>query len=134
MNKLTEVDRRAVQSVLAEMSEAWKAGDSNRFAATFKADAVQVNIFGAQLIGRQQIQERHDRVFRTVFQRSNNALQLIDARYLAPTVILARVLSSVDVPQGPLQGTLVTVASLLLERADERWELTLFHNTRVMEG
>jgi uncharacterized protein (TIGR02246 family) len=130
---LPSADRAALEALVAELAQAWNAGDAARFAAQFAWDAEQVNIFGAQLHGRHGIEVQHDRIFKTVFLGSINALHVADARLVAADVLLARVASSVDVPRGPLQGRLDTMGSLVLLRTGARWEIVLFHNTRVAE-
>jgi uncharacterized protein (TIGR02246 family) len=124
-------DFAQLQEIVAEMAHAWNAGDALRYAARFAWDGEQVNIFGAQLHGRHEIAERHDRVFKTIFADSSNVLEIVDARTVSADVLAARVSSVVTVPQGPLQGELRTLASLVLRRAGTRWEIVLFHNTRV---
>ncbi len=131
MNATPLEERRALEAILEELTQAWNAGDAQRFAAPFAPEAVQVNIFGAQLRGRQEIAERHDRIFKTIFRESINAFEIIDADLAATNVMLARISSAVTVPHGPLQGELRTIASLVLRRTDTRWEILLFHNTRV---
>jgi uncharacterized protein (TIGR02246 family) len=129
---LPVADRDALEMVIAGLEEAWNAGDGARFAAHFTSDAEQVNIFGMQLHGREEIERRHDQVFKSVFLNSTNSLSVIDARLLAADVMLARILSGVEVPQGPLQGRVDTIASLVLLRTGARWEIALFHNTRIV--
>lgn len=129
---MTPSGHPALESILAELAQAWNAGDGVRFAAVFAPGGVQVNIFGTELRGRREIAERHDRIFSTVFRGSTNTLRVIDAQPVAADVLLARVASVVDVPQGPLAGELRTVASLVLRKADGRWEILSFHNTRVV--
>jgi uncharacterized protein (TIGR02246 family) len=131
MNAIDAADRLALESIVSELTAAWNAGDAARFAAPFAEKSEQINIFGNLLAGRTEIAERHDRIFGTIFHGSTNVLQIDNARYVAPDVMVARVSSSVEVPHGPLQGTLQTVASVVLRKTSAGWEIVLFHNTRV---
>lgn len=124
-------DRLALEEIAAQLAHAWNAGDAAGFAALFAPDGEQVNIFGTQLRGRHEIEQRHEHIFATVFWGSRNALRVVDARLAGTYVMLARVSSVVDVPQGPLQGQLQTIASMVLLRSSRQWEIVLFHNTRV---
>lgn len=124
----------ALETILAQMEQAWNAGDGARFAAPFALDAVQVNTFGSILNGREEIAQRHDSIFKSIFRASRNTLRIVSARYVTDDVVLARISSVVEVPQGPLQGDLKTLASLLFQRSDAGWELVTFHNTRVDES
>ncbi len=124
-------DLRALENVVAQLALAWNDGDAARFAAVFANSAEQVNIFGAQIHGRPEIEEKHNRIFKTIYQGSANTLRLVSAQAIADGVLLARVSSRVEVPRGPMKGALETIISMLLKRDGGRWEIILFHNTRV---
>ncbi|HKU67293.1 MAG TPA: SgcJ/EcaC family oxidoreductase [Candidatus Baltobacteraceae bacterium] len=130
MSWISSVDDDALQAIVAELAQAWNAGDAQRFAARFAWDGEQVNIFGAQLHGRREVAQRHDRIFKTIFRGSTNVFEILDARVISADVIVARVSSVVTVPEGPLQGELRTIASMILQRTAAQWEIVLFHNTR----
>jgi uncharacterized protein (TIGR02246 family) len=135
MTDLNEPDRVALESIVDRLARAWNSGDAAGFAAPFAADSQQVNIFGARLIGRDAIDDRHAAIFANIFRGSTNVLRILDARMLGPDVLLAQVSSVVDVPHGPLQGELRTIASMVLRRSNEsNWEIVLFHNTREHRG
>lgn len=120
-----------LQAIIGELAVSWNAGDGQRFASVFAEDAVQINIFGSQLCGRGEIAERHDHIFKTIFRGSTNSLTLIDARELSADVLVARI-SSVVRAAPAVRGELQTVGSLVLQRSQTgRWEIVLFHNTRV---
>lgn len=131
MNEIAAADRLQIESIVAELADAWNAGDAVRFAAPFAPDAEQVNIFGTRLMGRSEIADRHEIVFDTIFRGSTNVLRILDARYAAAGVALVRIDSTVSIPHGPMQGELHTIASLVLRQASGAWEILLFHNTRV---
>jgi uncharacterized protein (TIGR02246 family) len=131
MNAVSRDDAVALESILAEMEQAWNAGDGARFAAPFAADGVQVNIFGVTLNGREEIAARHESIFKSIFRGSRNTLRIVASRYVDDNILLARMSSLVEVPQGPLRGELKTLASLLFRRTDAGWELMSFHNTRI---
>lgn len=127
-------DRAALELIVAAMEGAWNAGDAAAFAAPFAIDGDQVNIFGALLKDRDHVASQHERIFASIFRGSHNALRIVDARYVTPDVVLARVSSVVEVPEGPLRGKLETLASVIFRRNGPRWELVTFHNTRVATG
>lgn len=135
MRDVDDSDRAALESIADRLAQAWNSGDAAGFAAPFAADAQQVNIFGTRLIGRDAIRDRHAAVFAEMFRESTNVLQVLDARRLGPDVLLAQLASAVEVPHGPLRGTLRTIASIVLRRThDADWEIVLFHNTRQQPG
>lgn len=121
-----------VQAIVNELAQAWNAGDGTRYAAPFAEDGEQVNIFGMQLIGRAEIAQRHDHVFKTIFAGSTNTFEILRVQELAPGVLFAHISSAVLIPSGPMHGELRTIASLVLQQRSGRWEIVHFHNTRVM--
>jgi uncharacterized protein (TIGR02246 family) len=131
---IAERDRAALSEIIRSMETAWNAGDADGFASPFGQDGDQVNIFGTHLRNRDEIRIRHAQIFQTVFLSSINSLTLQDARYVTADVILGHVRSAVTVPQGPLQGELCTLASLVFRKTAGRWEVVTFHNTRIAEG
>lgn len=133
MKTISSEDVVAIESIVATMERAWNAGDAAGFAAPFAVDADQVNIFGSVLRGRQEIADRHDRIFKTIFLGSRNTLRLLETRCVANDVVIARMHSHVDVPQGPLAGELETLGTLIFRKTGQGWELLTFHNTRIDE-
>ena len=134
MKAISPEEVAAIETIIEKMERAWNAGDGAGFAAPFAVDADQVNIFGTVLKGRAEIAERHDRILKTILLGSRNALQLVEARHIADEVVLARVHSVVDVPQGLLAGELQTLASLIFHKTNVGWDLLTFHNTRIDDG
>lgn len=131
MNDVRVEDFAALESIVAQMERAWNAADGVAFAAPFALDADQVNIFGTILNGRSEIAERHQKIFDSIFSGSRNTLRVIGARHVSENIILARLSSVVEVPDGPLKGELKTLGSLLFRRTNSGWELVTFHNTAV---
>jgi uncharacterized protein (TIGR02246 family) len=131
MNALTADDRLKIDSIVADIANAWNASDSTAFSVHFASDATQINIYGKELLGAEQIREQHDRIFNTIFKNSRNTLRVVDAGYASQEIVIARVSSTVEVPQGPLKGDLRTLGSLVLRRSSAGWQIVLFHNTRV---
>lgn len=88
----------ALRLIVAELADAWNAGDAHRFAGVFADEGEQVNIFGTQLRGRGEIADRHDRIFKTIFRGSTNTFEIIDSVELSQNVVLARISSTVEIP------------------------------------
>jgi uncharacterized protein (TIGR02246 family) len=131
MNRISAADRAALESIVGKMEDAWNAGDAVRFTAAFGADGDQINIAGTRMESREEIQAQHDRIFKTHYRGSRNRFDLRDARYVTADVILAHVHSVLDVPEGPRQGKIETLASFVFRKTGERLELVTLHNTRI---
>lgn len=134
MSAIAAADRERIFAIVAHIERAWNDADAVCFAQPFADDGEQVNIFGTTLRDRAEIETRHREIFQTIFRGSRNVLTIEALRLIADGAILARVGSIVEVPEGPLRGTLHTRATLVLRRTATRgWEIVTFHNTRVAE-
>lgn len=120
-------------SFLAELERAWNAADGGAFAAPFIETADFVDIRGQLHQGREAIAEGHDVIFNTIYKGSNVRLEVLDARWLAPSCILFHGKGSLEVPSGPLQGRIGSTQTLIAVRdersTDRPWRLAAFHNT-----
>jgi uncharacterized protein (TIGR02246 family) len=132
MTAVAAEDQAALETIVKQMEDAWNASDASGFTAPFADDGDQVNIFARQLSNREEIEAQHRHIFANVYRGSRNTIRVTDARYVTPDVALVRVHSVVEVPQGPLEGQVQTLATLIFRRAETRWELVTFHNTRIM--
>jgi uncharacterized protein (TIGR02246 family) len=121
--------RADVEGVVARLEEAWNAMNGAAFAEPFAADADFVNIRGEHFRGRPAIAAGHDGIFRTIYAGSSNRYNVAAARLLRPEVALVHVRSVLDAPHGPLAGRHGALFSMVLTKADGRWEIAAFHNT-----
>jgi uncharacterized protein (TIGR02246 family) len=130
---LTEQDRAAIESIVADLEKAWNAGDGAGFARDFAEDADFVNIYGFHGKGRQAIAEAHERILSTVYKGSVNRFVIKQARMLAPDVALAHIRATLDVPTGPPSGRLEALPSAVFVRDDGAWKIAAFHNPLIQE-
>jgi uncharacterized protein (TIGR02246 family) len=129
-DSLLPPDAAALADLLRALEDAWNAGDGFRYATFFAEDADFVNIFGVHGKGRQAIAERHDLIFRTFFKGSRNQFSVVGVRYLSADLILVHLRSNLNIPDGAHKGAMKTLASCILVRNREAWQITAFHNTR----
>jgi len=98
--------------------------------ATSTNDIEQVNGFGVYSKGR-------DAVFAAAQKAvgANKTVgldnQIVSASLLAPSVILAHILSSAEVPQGPLAGKIQFRFTLVIVKQDDTWKLRSSSTTLV---
>jgi uncharacterized protein (TIGR02246 family) len=129
-----DADPRAIAArFLSELERAWNAADGGAFAAPFLETADFVDIRGQLHHGRAAIAEGHDVIFNTIYKGSKVRLEVIDARWLAPSCILFHGKGALDVPAGPLQGAIGSTQTLVAVRdegsPERAWRLAAFHNT-----
>lgn len=130
-DSLSAADHAALEEVVKRLMDAWNAGDGTRYGESFTEDADFVTVFGMQHKGRPAIAESHNKIFRTVYAGSVNAISLKDARLLTNDVALGHMDAHLKVPQGPTAGEHHALSSAIFMRSSEGWKIAVFHNTFV---
>jgi hypothetical protein len=98
--------------------------------ATSTNDIEQVNGFGVYSKGRDAVLAAAQKAVganKTVGLDN----QIVSASLLAPSVILAHILSSAEVPQGPLAGKIQFRFTLVIVKQDDTWKLRSSSTTLV---
>ncbi len=116
------------------LAAAWNQHDMRAFASLFHEDAAFVNVAGAYLYSRREIQRIHAAAHAGPFRNSTLTAWPEDARLLGSDVIIAHVRSEVhgdDRIPGRVRQTLMT---LVIERRGPRWKVIAAHNTNVLAG
>jgi uncharacterized protein (TIGR02246 family) len=130
MTESTKIQAGA-ETIAAALTAAWNAGDGPAFAREFTADADFVNIFAMHVVGRQQIANIHQTIFDAIYKGSRNAFTVEQVRALGDQVAVAHVRANLHVPAGPMAGEVITLATAVLVRDGEGWQIDAFQNTRV---
>ena len=127
----SDVDEIA-RSILDRLVGAWNVADGKAWGAEFIDDADFVNIFGMQLRGRREIEQRHQYLFDVLFKGSTCEVTVVDTRLLAPTIILAHSTSVAKIPSGPMAGQQASRQSIVFLRSDGgSWQIAALHNTLI---
>src|SRR5437588_12581141 len=120
---LTDEPNEIATAIVNRLVHAWNAADGAAFGAEFTADGDFVNIFGVQMRGRSEIEKRHQYLFDALFAGSTCELAVVDARVLAPNVVLAHSTSIIKSPYGTHdRGTAKPTNSSYCAR---RWHVAL---------
>ena len=123
--------RAAAEAIAAALTTAWNAADAKAFAAEFASDADFVNIFGTHVVGRDEIAQAHQTIFDTIYKESRNTFTVEELRPLGDHAAVAHIRAHVHVPNGPLTGEVITLATAVLAREGHHWQIAAFQNTRV---
>ncbi|HET7840783.1 MAG TPA: SgcJ/EcaC family oxidoreductase [Candidatus Acidoferrales bacterium] len=130
---MTEDARQVAQEIMQRLESAWNSASGKAFGEPFAEDADFVTIRGEYHHSREAIAAGHQGVFDTIYKGSSNHFELIQARKVAETVLLAHVRSTLDAPTGPLAGRHNSVFSLVVVRHAEGWRIASLHNTLVTQ-
>jgi uncharacterized protein (TIGR02246 family) len=127
---MSDVTFQGIQATLANLSDAWKDGDGAAFAECCTEDVDFINLLGMHVKGRRAVAELHEKIFRGPYKDSTVDFTIQSVRFISPGASLAIAPSRIDIPSGPVKGIVLSIASILFVRDDERWRLANFHNTR----
>lgn len=120
-------------AAMTALTAAWNAADGDAFAAEFTDDADFVNIYAMHAKGRQAIARAHQAIFDGVYRGSRIAFAVMQSRALADGIVLAHIGATLQIPSGPLAGTLRALATAVFVREGSSWKISAFHNTREQE-
>jgi uncharacterized protein (TIGR02246 family) len=116
----------------SSLAAAWNQHDMRAFAGLFHDDAAFVNVAGAYMRGRGEIERTHAAVHAGPFRNSTLTAWPEDARCLGSDVVVAHVRSELhgdDRSPGQVRQTLMT---LVIERRGAHWKVVAAHNTNVL--
>lgn len=119
------------RSAAGRLQEAWNAGDGDAYGSAFSPDSDFVTIRGEFHRGRQAIARGHQAIFDTIYAKSTVTYEVVDARALGDSVVLAHLRARLTVPHGPLAGESSALATAVLVDRGDGFLVTAFHNTLV---
>ncbi len=127
---MNEPTTEGLEATFGRLSDAWKNGDGAAFAECCTEDVDFINLLGMHVTGRRAVTELHEKIFHGPYKGSTVAFTIESVRAISPTAALVIAPSRIDLPSGPVKGTVLSIASILFVRNDNRWKLANFHNTR----
>ncbi|WP_433431482.1 SgcJ/EcaC family oxidoreductase [Nonomuraea sp. CA-141351] len=117
-----------IQSLFAELEDAWNRGDGNAYGECFTADASYTTFVGTVYHGREDLASGHQALFDTVLKGTKMFNEIVEVRFYGTGTAVA--VGKGDVAKKH-PGKLTKVQTYTLVReADGRWRIASFHNTR----
>jgi len=124
--------REVAAELAAGLADAWNHHDMPAFAGLFHDDAAFVNVAGAYLHGRGEIERTHAAAHDGLFRDSNLTAWPQDARSVGPDVIIAHVRSELRGDDRAPGGVRQAIMTLVIERRGSQWKIVTAHNTNVL--
>lgn len=117
------------------LQSAWNAGDGPAFGEPFADVTDFVDIRGVHHHGDGQAMGRgHQHIFDTIYKGSTIRYQVTSARVAVPGCIVATATATLDAPAGPMLGTNESRITAVVVQQGDRWAITAFHNTLVIQA
>ncbi|MEV0153856.1 SgcJ/EcaC family oxidoreductase [Micromonospora sp. NPDC050686] len=125
-------DDRQIQELFGRLMQAWTDNDAVAYGACFTEDSDYVSYDGTRAIGRHDMQNAHDQLFRGVLAGSALVGGVESIRHVAPGVAIVHGTASVLMPwRSKLPKRRLSRQTLVAVRTDRAWRFTALHNGRV---
>ena len=133
---VSTVDATKVEALVQEVQAAWNTHDMRRFAACFAEDADFVNVAGAWIRGRDDIEAKHAASHADRFENSTMKMQLAAFKQIGAGVGVTHVTWQLEGhgASGPRRTTDTRrgIFSWTIREHDGRLEIVASHNTDVL--
>jgi uncharacterized protein (TIGR02246 family) len=121
----------AVDQLLGEIAEAWKAGDARAYGARYCPDGTFTNTDGTLDLGRDEVVRTAEKAFQGVLAGTKLSLAVRKLRLVRPDVAIA----DLDARVSGMPGGEVRISQVLvLVEEDDRWWITAQHNVMQSAG
>jgi uncharacterized protein (TIGR02246 family) len=128
-------DEHEIQTLIDELTGAWKRGDAKGYGARFMPDGTFTNVNGEFYVGREEFDRRHAAVFGSVFRGTALAMTINKLRFVRPDVAIADIdtevsgarLRPLGVAVGP-GGVLRSRFLMVLVKEQGAWWIAAYHN------
>lgn len=122
-------DKKTIESIVEGLVDSWKAGDGDKFASYFSADADFTVWFGLRMKGQKDIAFGHNMIFKNFYANTVWNLKVDNFRFLSEDIALVQASGSVlkegdDAPAEP-----DAVPLLVFQRLDDNWKIIALQNT-----
>ena len=130
-------DAAAIRQILHTYETSWNRHDAHAFSLIFAPEAQFVNVRAiAYPGGRAGIERAHRPLFEAMFKESHVTTDRMQIWFLRPDVATAdvywRMMGARD-RSGRLRGLVRGLRNMVLTKAHQRWEITVFHNMEISE-
>jgi uncharacterized protein (TIGR02246 family) len=126
-------DETAIRAQVEQMSKGWNAKNGAEFAKPFAEDADYVVINGMQIKGRTAIAKGHQGIFDTIYKNSTISYAVDSIRFLRSDVAVVHVGGTLKVTEGNETRAGNARMTLVMTKANGKWEIAAFQNTSVQD-
>ncbi|MGW6703992.1 SgcJ/EcaC family oxidoreductase [Streptomyces sp. NPDC054956] len=122
-----------VRSLLDELSDRWDSADAAGYGRLFTSDAAYVQFNGVMLDGRQEIEDMHDLMFRTMLYGTRLRCEEIESVRMIDehTAVVVSTGAALFPWQREVTAKRLSRQTLILVREGGRWMIASFQNSRV---
>jgi len=135
-------DTVAVQTIIQDEVVAWNKGDAAGYSRQFAKEGTFTNIQGMFFVGQKAFIDRHDQIFKDVFNKTTLQAKIVSLKFVRPDVAIVETLSIVSglvgsPPPGAhldAKGQLYTRLLQVIVKDAGDWKIVTYHNVDVKPG
>lgn len=122
-------DETEVRTLYEQLLDAWNQRSNGKFAALFAEDGNVVGFDGSMMNGPAEIEATLGQIFAD-HPTAAYVGKIREVRLLTPEVALLRAIAGMVPPgQSDLNPAVNTIQTLVVEKSEDHWRITLFQNT-----
>ncbi len=134
------LDTLTIQNIMNEEVIAWNKGDAETYSKHFAEDGTFTNILGIFFTGHKAFLERHEQIFKGVFNKTILEQEITSLKFIRPDVAIVETLTWISgfSIAGPPAGThlddkgrLKTRLLQVMLKEDANWKIVTYHNIDV---
>jgi uncharacterized protein (TIGR02246 family) len=118
--------------LIAALVVAWTAHDMMAFAGQFHEDAVFINVVGAYMNGRAEIEQHHAAAHTSIFANSTISMRLADVRAAAADVLVAHAHTEMRGDARAPDEVRKAILTFVIEQRDGEWKFSAAQNTTIV--
>ena len=138
----SKLDTAAVQTIVQDEVIAWNKGDAVAYSQQFAKEGTFTNIQGMFFIGQKVFSDRHDQIFKSIFNKTVLQQKMVSLKFIRPDVAVVETLSIVSGFTGPpppgarldAKGRLYTRLLQVMVKDAADWKIVSYHNVDVKPG
>ncbi|WP_028934462.1 SgcJ/EcaC family oxidoreductase [Pseudonocardia spinosispora] len=124
-------DEAAIKSVLADLYQAWEAGDADAFVVNYRDDATAI-LPGSYRRSKEDVREQMAAGFASFLKGSTNIDKLDSIRFLGDSAAVVVSETALRFPgETEVPADRVVHATWVLEKRDDDWLIVAYHNSPV---
>ena len=136
----SKLDTLAIQNMLQEEKNAWNNGDADTYSKHFAENGTFTNILGIFFTGRKAFHDRHEQIFKGIFNKTVLEQDITSLRFVRPDVAIVETLtwisefSKLGPPKGTYlddKGRLYTRLLQVMVKEEADWKIVTYHNIDV---
>lgn len=126
-------DEKAIRQVVQNITDAWAAGDGEKYADYFTDDVDYTVWNGHHIRGREENVKGHQEIFDTFYKGTSLKTEIKKIRFLTDAVATVHLQSKMYRDGKRVEGVPTVVPLMVLKKENGKWRVAVFQNTPIIK-